>query len=72
MHCYFIVSEQFKGNYDGHTSGCNTLQVCTTNSGQLVVSANALNEFTELFADRVRVSTVFLEATDFPQPEFPY
>lgn len=69
IHCYIVISEAFKAENEGYTSGANTLKTATTNDGRIVVSANTLNDFPELFIDRSRLTPLFLTTEDFPFSE---
>ena len=64
-HCYILLSEAFKAANEGATNGANILRTATTKDGRIVVSANALNDFAELFIDRTRITTLWLTSEDF-------
>lgn len=63
--CYITITADFAATNDGYRSGCNVFKYATTKDGQIVCSANSLNEFPELFDGRSRVNTLFLSPSDF-------
>lgn len=71
-HTFIVVSQSFATQYDGYQAGCNVLKVAVTNDGIRVTSANALNEFPELFEGRSTVSVKQLSPEDFPSEPNPF
>lgn len=69
IHCYILVNQSFKDENEGLKSGANELKTATTNDGRIVISANTLNDFPELFIERSRLTPLFLTTEDFPPSE---
>lgn len=70
IHIYILLTADFKAANEGKVNGANILKTATTKDGRIVTSANALNEFPELFIDRSRVTLVALSVEDFELPSF--
>lgn len=67
--CYIQITAAFAAANNGYKAGPNVFRSAITNDGIYVVNANALNDFPELFADRSRLTPLFLKQSDFPTPE---
>lgn len=65
IHIYILLTADFKAANEGKENGANILRTATTKDGRIVISANALNDFPELFVDRSRVTLLPLAASDF-------
>ena len=68
-HCFILVTQTFKNANEGAVNGCNILSTATTLDERIVVSINAVNEFPELFLDRLRFTPIWLDKNDFPTTE---
>jgi hypothetical protein len=64
-HCYIPITASFKEAHEGTESGCNVFKTLQTNEGQFVISINAVNEFPDLFADRLRFTPLWLSVDEF-------
>ena len=68
-HCFILVTQTFKNANEGAVNGCNILNTATTSDGRIVISINAVNEFPDLFLDRLHFTPVWLDINDFPTTE---
>ncbi len=66
-HCYIQVTPGFRDSFEGYRLGCNALKMATDTAGSIFISANAVNEFPDLFRQRTGAYFHWLGTEDFPR-----
>lgn len=69
-HYYLLLTQAFAEAMEGHQEGRNVFHAAQTNDGQYVCSANALNEFPEMFSC-VSFQVIKLQQSDFTSNQLP-